>query len=79
VLIDYDKLAQLTGFANYDDFRESHYNLVTKSVVTDNQWTRKQRGLPNFTVTESIHTCKEIFYIGYSTDLQHHRKCSSHP
>jgi putative transposase len=36
VLIDYDKLAQLTGFAKYDDFRESHYNLVTESVVTDN-------------------------------------------
>ena len=30
-------------------------------------------------VTESIHTHKEIFCIGYSTDLQHHRKCSPHP
>jgi dihydrofolate reductase len=28
---------------------------------------------------ESIHTRKEIFCIGYSTDLQHHRKCSPHP
>jgi hypothetical protein len=31
------------------------------------------------TVTESIHTHKEIFCIGYSTDLQPHRKCPPHP
>jgi len=30
-------------------------------------------------VTESIHTRKEIFCNGHSTDLQHHRKCSPHP
>jgi hypothetical protein len=35
VLIDYNKLARLVGFANYDAFRESHFNLV-ESVVTDN-------------------------------------------
>jgi putative transposase len=36
VLIDYNKLAKLAGFANYDAFRESHFNLVAESVVTDN-------------------------------------------
>ena len=33
----------------------------------------------SYAVTESIHTYKEIFCIGYSTVLQHHRKWSPYP
>ncbi|MBM9521277.1 hypothetical protein JWG39_15765, partial [Desulforhopalus vacuolatus] len=33
VLIDYQKLAKLTGFASYSTFRETHKELVSESVT----------------------------------------------
>ncbi|MBM9519763.1 hypothetical protein JWG39_08000 [Desulforhopalus vacuolatus] len=33
VLIDYQKLAKLTGFASYSTFRETHKELVNESVT----------------------------------------------
>jgi putative transposase len=33
--IAYDKLVQPTGSASYDALRQSHYNLVNESVVTN--------------------------------------------
>ena len=44
VLIDHQKLSELTGFASYDEFRRAHQELVHDSLVNVNnsrqaQWT----------------------------------------
>lgn len=44
VLINYQKLAQLTGFATYDAFQKAHKELVSESLANDNnsrqtKWT----------------------------------------
>lgn len=45
VLIAYEKLARLSGYDDYDSFRQSHKEWVNGSLeagnnVCDNQWTR---------------------------------------
>jgi putative transposase len=42
VLVSYQKLAELTGFENYDSFRKAHQELVSKSLENGNNFRESQ-------------------------------------
>ncbi len=62
ILIDYQKLSELTGFANYDAFQRAHQELVNDSLATCNNTRQAQW-------TESIAVGSEIFIEGIKDKL----------